>query len=173
MKQQHDINFEEDSEKIRVPNGIWTHEPPSSSRMLHPLLQGSRHCFLPWLIDVYTFSVLSPLFLLVDKHRKTFLVARSDTPCLVPTPHYSACPERFGNVVQAKRCFPPVRLGYIIDVIWLRKTRQRYSSLGSQTFNTWMDYSIRFLEPVKWSRMFISSQKTKRKKPSGNKSTNR
>ena len=33
-QQQHDINFEEDSEKIRVPDGIWTHDPPWSSRML-------------------------------------------------------------------------------------------------------------------------------------------
>ena len=27
-RQQHDINFEEDSEKIRVPDGISTHDPP-------------------------------------------------------------------------------------------------------------------------------------------------
>ena len=34
-QQQHDINFEEESEKkIRVLDGIWTHDPPWSGRML-------------------------------------------------------------------------------------------------------------------------------------------
>ena len=31
---QSDIEFMETSEKIRVPDGIWTHNPPWSSRML-------------------------------------------------------------------------------------------------------------------------------------------
>ena len=36
MKQQqkHDIKGRENSERIRVPDGIWTHDPPWSSRML-------------------------------------------------------------------------------------------------------------------------------------------
>ena len=131
------------------------------------LLQGSRHCFLPWLIDVYTFSVLSPLFSLVDKDRKTFLVARSDTPCLMYLrliiPHAQSVS---GHVVQAKRCFPPVRLGYIIDVNWSRKTRQRYFRLDSQTFKTWMDYSISFSwasQIIKNVHLFAENKKKKGK----------
>ena len=33
-QQQHDINLRRTRKKIRVPDGIWTHHPPWSSRML-------------------------------------------------------------------------------------------------------------------------------------------
>ena len=33
-QQQHDINLRRTRKKIRVPDGIWTHDPPWSSRML-------------------------------------------------------------------------------------------------------------------------------------------
>ena len=37
-QQQRDINFEDDSEKkSESKDGIWTHDPPWSSRMLSPL----------------------------------------------------------------------------------------------------------------------------------------
>ena len=35
-QQQHDINLRRTRKKIRVPDGIWTHDPPWSSQVIFP-----------------------------------------------------------------------------------------------------------------------------------------
>ena len=51
------------------------------------------------------FTVPFALLSLVDKDKKTYLVARLDTPCPVPRPHYSARPKRFGSRAPSENVF--------------------------------------------------------------------
>ena len=54
-------------------------------------------------------------------------------PCLVPRPHYSARPKRFGSRGPSKdvRRSPPVRLGYVTKVNWPRGT-------GKTLYRPWL-----------------------------------
>ena len=45
--------------------------------------------------------------------------------CLVPRPHFSSQPKRFGSsgpCENVRKCFPPVRLEYVTETNWPRAT---------------------------------------------------
>ena len=71
------------------------------------LFQGSRHCFLPLLIDVET--IFSPFcFVFIGEQREENFSCgktRSDTPGLVPRPHYFARAKRFVSRSPSENLF--------------------------------------------------------------------